>query len=55
MTESDATGKKTTRYCTICQGTGFHRGQICICITGKSDELPKEFKDIFGDIFRGKK
>jgi len=55
MTENSDTVKKNTRSCTICHGTGFYKGQICTCITGKRDELPEEFQDIFGDIFRVKK
>jgi hypothetical protein len=46
------------RKCPICQGTGFHDGQICPCITGKKPdglpEIPDCFKDIFGDIWEGK-
>ena len=35
--------------CPICQGTGFRKGQICPCITGKKDrDVPKILKDILG-------
>lgn len=47
----------TKNDCHICNGTGFHDGKICICITGKKDdkmpEIPDALKDIFGDIFGG--
>lgn len=36
--------------CKACDGTGFCNGAVCSCITGKS-ALPKELRDIFGDIF----
>lgn len=40
--------------CPICQGTGFSKGAICICIKGlgdKDDPLAA-IKDLFGDVFR---
>jgi hypothetical protein len=41
--------------CPLCQGTGFYKGCICVCITGvKKDDMPDELKAIFGDIFNGK-
>jgi hypothetical protein len=44
--------------CPICQGTGFSKGDICICIKGlggdKDDPLAA-LKDLFGDVFRGPK
>jgi hypothetical protein len=46
------------RKCPICQGTGFVRGEVCFCITGKNPEnmpdLPDGWADIFGDIFHHK-
>jgi len=44
--------------CYHCHGTGFNRkGQICICamVDKKEPELPKELKDLFGEIFKGGK
>lgn len=40
--------------CNLCQNTGFYRGAICSCITGKA-EIPDELKRMFGDIFGDKK
>jgi hypothetical protein len=41
------------RKCPICQGTGFAKGEICPCITGKGLDLPDGMPDIFKDIFGG--
>lgn len=50
--------KVEKRKCPICQGTGFHDGQICTCITGKIPdglpEIPDFLKDIFGGFQGGK-
>jgi hypothetical protein len=34
--------------CRICDDTGFFKGAICVCITGKGKT---DFGDIFGDLF----
>ena len=45
-------GKKPT--CPICRGTGFVKGKICFCITGKQPEGMPDVPDFLKDIFRGK-
>ena len=37
--------------CPICQGTGFAKGGICLCITGKLPDGLPDFMDVFCDIF----
>ena len=39
--------------CPICQGTGFAKGDICICIKGLGDDQEglSAIKDLFGDVF----
>ncbi len=39
--------------CPICQGTGFAKGKICRCITGKKPEGLPDMPDLFKDIFGG--
>ena len=35
--------------CPVCNGTGFHNGKICVCITGKGQpEVPELLRQIFG-------
>ena len=42
--------------CPNCQGSGFANGEICRCITGKqTGSVVDEIKDLFGDIFTGKR
>jgi len=38
------------KKCPFCHGTGFDKGKICSCITGKP-EISKELRDFFGGIF----
>jgi hypothetical protein len=40
--------------CRICDDTGFFKGAICVCISGKGDPNTDAIKDLFGDIFRDK-
>ena len=39
--------------CPICQGTGFAKGDICICIKGLGDKDDpfSAIKDLFSDLF----
>jgi hypothetical protein len=47
--------------CPICKGTGFMKGKICVCISGKSEpieylmDLPEDWDEIFGNLFKNPK
>jgi hypothetical protein len=44
---------KEDKVCPICKGTGFVKGKICSCISGKPKmDLPEGLGDVFGDFFR---
>ena len=63
MTEFDDqkdTKPDKNKQCPICQGTGFVKGEICTCISGKlpkGNDIPDFLKDLFknarGGIFKG--
>lgn len=40
------------RKCHICQGTGFHKGNICVCISnkGRAQDIPDFLKDLFRGV-----
>lgn len=38
------------KTCTICQGTGFHKGKICVCISGNKDATVEYLKELFGMV-----
>ncbi len=46
-------GEDKRFVCPICQGTGFAKGDICICIKGLGDDKDglSVIKDLFGDLF----
>jgi len=53
--ENDAQDDSKPEKCWRCKGTGFDKGKICTCISGEKPELPDGLKQIFGDVFGGKR
>lgn len=53
MNQFDDFDATKPQKCPICKGTGFYKGEFCICITGESDMLHDDdtvnfLKGIFG-------